>query len=356
MSGTGITVGVRADFEACLALADEGGALELAIGLVTSGVGAEEVLLRLVAPAQVKVGERWQSGEWTVAQEHAATHVSGQVVDAVASAARRTARSPVGSASHGHVLVACSDGEWHVLPSRILAEVLRLRGFRVRSLGGSVSPYELLSDVHRNAPDVIALSCTVPWNLPLAHRQIVACRAAGVPVMAGGPGFGPDGVWAYALGADRYAADAGGGAEALHHHWPPVLRGESSVAAGAVEAYAMLVRRRPELLRYLVDRTWDAFRDLRGRSGTDREESAELLGRLLDSLAAAVFVDDERVLTGQLAFAGAFLAARSVDPRCLLALTDALAHRLRGSPRALDKLAAGRRRLVEQEDDSRHPG
>lgn len=356
MSGTGITDSVRADFAACLAAADEGRALELATGLVTSGVDAEEVLLGLVAPAQVDVGARWESGEWTVAQEHAATHVSRQVVDAVASVARQTARSSAGAAGpKGRVVVACSDGEWHVLPSHILAEVLRLRGFLVRSLGGSVSPYGLLSDVHQNGPDVVALSCTLPGNLPLAYRQIEACRWAGAPVMAGGPGFGPEGTWAYVLGADLYATDARSGAEALLRHWPPVLRGESSVQAGAVEAYATLVRKRPELER-LAQAPRDPFPGLRGRSGREHEESAELLGRLLDSLAAAVFVDDERVFTGQVDFVRNYLSTHSVAPGCLLAVTDALADRLRGSPRVLGKLAAGRRRLVDQGGFSPGPG
>ncbi|MEU8876135.1 cobalamin B12-binding domain-containing protein [Streptomyces javensis] len=363
MNATGITDAVRADFDACLADADEGGALELAVGLVTSGgVSAEDVLLGLVAPAQVRVGERWESGEWPVAREHAATHVSGLTVDAVASAAR----APVEADPPRQVLVACSDGEWHVLPSHILAEVLRLRGFQVRSLGGSISPPELLSDVHQTGPDVVALSCTLTFNLPLAHRQIETCRCAGVPVMAGGPGFGPEGVWAYALGADLYAADARAAAGALLHRWPPVLCGESSVQAGAVEEYAALVRRRPELLAHLAYALRDVFPGLRPRSdGSDgsgnsatsatsareHEEGTDFLGRLLDSLAAAVFVDDARVFTGQLAFAAAYFAARSVEPRCLLAMTDALADHLRESPRTRDTLSAGRRWLAAPETE-----
>lgn len=352
MSGTRITEAARAGFDACLAAADEDAAIELAVGLVASGVSAEDVLLRLVAPAQLKVGELWASGEWTVAQEHAATHVSSRTVDEVASAARGTARPPAGSGAQGRVLVACSDGEWHVLPSRILTEVLRLRGFDVRSLGGSVPPDGILSDVHQHGPDVVALSCTLPWNLPLAYRQIEICRWAGVPVIAGGSGFGPAGAWAYALGADLYAADARDAAEALLHRWPPVLRGESSVGADAVEAYAMLVRQRPGLLEYLASALRDVCPGLGGSSGTEQEEGTGFLGRLLDSLAAAVFVDDERVFTRHLAFVRTYLAARSADSRCLLAMTDALAGRLNGSPRALDKLSAGRRFLTGQEDGS----
>ena len=237
MNGEGITDVARAHFDACLADAHEDAARELVTGLMAHGVSAEDVLLGLVAPAQVKVGEKWASGEWTVAREHAATQVSRRTVDAVAAIVGTTG-APVDSRSQAHVLVACSDGEWHVLPSHILAEVLRLRGFSVRALGGHVSPDELIADVHQNGPDVVAISCTLPWNLPLAHRQIEMCRWAGVPVMTGGTGFGPEGTWGHALGADLYAADARDAAETLLRHWPPELRGKSSIEADAVEAYA----------------------------------------------------------------------------------------------------------------------
>lgn len=361
MSETRIPEAARARFDACLAAADEDAAVELAVGLVTGGVSAEDVLLRLVAPAQVRIGARWESGEWTVSQEHAATHVSRKTVDAVAAAAaaRGIIRLPGGAGSRGHVLVACSDGEWHVLPAQILTEVLRLHGFDVRSLGGSVSPQGILSDVHQHGPDVVALSCTLPWNLPLAHRQIEICRWAGVPVVTGGAGFGPGGTWAYALGADLYAADARDAADALMRHWPPVLRGESSVEADAVEAYAMLVRQRPGLLEHMAS----ALRDMHPGPGTgsvsgmEHEEGAGVLGRLLDSLAAAVYVDDERVFTQHLAFVRTYLSARSADSHFLIVMADALADRLKGSPQALDKLSAGRRFLARgEEDDSGGPG
>lgn len=361
MNGEGITDVVRADFDACLAGAHEDAARDLVTGLLADGVSAEEVLLSLVAPAQVKVGKRWESGEWTVAREHAATQVSRRTVDAVAAAAGtveesgEAAGAPNGSGPQAQVLVACSDGEWHVLPSQILAEVLRLRGFRVRTLGGHVSPDELLSDVHQNGPDVVAISCTLPWNLPLAHRQIEMCRWAGVPVITGGAGFGPEGTWGYALGADLYAADARGAAETLLRHWPPELHGKSSVDADAVESYATLVRQRSSLLEHLTYALRDVLVLWQGKLSEEEHDDAEFFGRMLDALAAAVFVDDARVFTGQLASAARYLTARDADTGCLGAVVDALAARLHGSPRVLEKVTAGREWLIEYEDGRRRP-
>ncbi|WP_407664872.1 cobalamin B12-binding domain-containing protein, partial [Micromonospora tarensis] len=189
----------------CLADADEYAAAELAIGLLDAGVPAERVLLDLVAPAQAEVGERWARNEWSVAQEHAATHISEQVVAAVAAHARPR---PTG----GRVVVACMDGEWHALPPRLVAEVLRLRGWQVTFLGASVPAAHLVSYLHRYDAHAVALACALPMRLPHAHRMIEACRRSDVPVVVGGRGFGADGRWARRLGV-AWAPDAPAAAE-----------------------------------------------------------------------------------------------------------------------------------------------
>ncbi|MGW7517907.1 cobalamin B12-binding domain-containing protein [Streptomyces sp. NPDC054796] len=354
--GGGIDEGVRGAFDTCLVRADEEAAVTLVEGLVADGVSAEEVLLGLVGPAQIAVGARWAADRWTVAQEHAATHVSERCVIAVAEASRRrdgTGRA--GDAVAGGVVVACGDGEWHTLPARLLAEVLRLRGFRVRFLGGHVPTAQLLSDVHQNGPDVIALSCTLGIRLPPAHHQIEVCRKAGVPVLAGGPGFGPEGARAHTLGADLYAPDAPAAAELLERHWPPRLSGTSRVRTRWVTAYAWIVRHRTELLREATARLRGAVAERPAPSGADglrggRPPRGDVLttgtvGQLLDALAAAVYTDDPRVFTDDLAFTAGFLAARSVDPARLRTVLRALAGPLRDSPHALAHLAEGERLL-----------
>ena len=340
----------RAAFDDFLTGADEEEAVQLAVRLSASGVTAEELLLDLVTPAQVAVGSRWAAGEWTIAQEHAATHISERCVDAVAAAVGATgAESRTGGpGAAGEVLVACSDGEWHSLSARILAVVLRLRGFRVRFLGGHVPVARLLADMHQNDPDVVALSCTLTAHLPFAYRQIEMCRTAGVPVLAGGHGFGPEGAWAYALGADLYSSDPASAAELLRRRWPPLLTGTPSVQEASVEAYARLVRQRPELLATVRSRLADRYPAPHARGPGKTEAVNEIPGHLLDALAAAVFVDDPRALTGYLSYATDFLAARGVhDSRVRLTL-DTVAEQLRDSPRVLAHVQEGQRWLDGQ--------
>jgi hypothetical protein len=107
----------------------------------------------------------------------------------------------------GRIVVACVEGEWHSLPARMASELLRLRGWDVTFLGPSVPADDLAARVRQLAPDAVGLSCSVPLFLKGANRSIVACRAVGVPVVAGGTGFGDEGRYAIRLGADGWTAD-----------------------------------------------------------------------------------------------------------------------------------------------------
>jgi MerR family transcriptional regulator, light-induced transcriptional regulator len=337
MSGqppAGLSPAVRAAFERHLARADAEGALTQAVGLVAEGVGAESVLLDLIVPAQRAVGDKWATGRWTTAQEHAASHVSELCTAAVAAAAGR----PHGPAPAGEVVVACVEGEWHTLPARILCEVLRLRGLHARFLGGDVRTAELVSDLHRSGPEVVALSCILPARLPQAYQGVAACHRAGIPVLAGGPGFGRTGRWADALGADGYVRDAPGAADLLMAQWPPHLRGAASVDTGSTEEYAWFLGRRPELVR----RTAARFATPPGRESVPTADNA---GYLLDCLAAGVFVDDPQVFTDCLSYFAEFFAARTVPPTVLTAVVATLAESMQGPRRFAAHLEAGQRSL-----------
>ncbi|UXY32179.1 cobalamin B12-binding domain-containing protein [Streptomyces sp. HUAS TT20] len=336
--------GLRAAFDDHLAHADDTGATALALDLLRSGASAEEILLRLIAPAQAAVGARWVSTEWSVAREHAATHVSERAVSAVAAAA--SASRPRTSAPGRRVLCACVEGERHTLPARITAEVLRLRGFDLTFLGANVLVPRLVSHVHRQGPDLVALSCMIPVRLPAAHRLIDCCRRAGVPVLAGGAGFGPAGVWARTLGADLYAPDPATAADMLAVRWPDRPRETAPLEHLADEEYSRIVRQRTELLRRLLARLRERYPRLCDPGAEHAEAVLEDLGRIPDVLAAANYVDDPRVLTDYLSFGVAFLHARGMPTSALGLALGILSGPLGDLPRASAHLDAGRRWLA----------
>ncbi|WP_238162174.1 cobalamin B12-binding domain-containing protein [Micromonospora endolithica] len=264
----------------CLDAADHPAATRLALGLLDGGWTVADVLVDVVAAAQREIGLRWLAGRWSVAQEHAATHVSEQVVGAVG------ARIPP-APTRGHVLLACVEGEWHALAARIVAEVVRADGWRVTFLGASVPGRHLVSYLHQAGPDTVLLSCVQPHRLIRAGRMIEACRAAGVPVVAGGPGFGVDGRWAAAVGAAAWGGSARDATRLLDGSLPPATHAGRSPAPDADE-YLRVLRRRRDIVQAALAAV--------DPPEEDAEALANAVAHLVDALAAAIRVGDPQLL------------------------------------------------------------
>jgi len=291
------------------------------------------------------VGELWAANEWSVAREHAATATSERALAAVA--VRCSVRS-----HRGRITIACVDGEWHALPVRILAEMLRLDGWRVDFLGASVPGPHLLTHLQQTGPDAVALSCTIAARLPRAHAAITACRSAGVPVIAGGRGFGPGGRYAQHLGADAWASGAEEAVARLNRDWPPVVRDPQLSAFLGNEEYTHVVRSRPALISTAMRRLVETYPAMRDYDQRQMDATAEDLAHVVDFLAAALYVSETQIFTDFVAWTAGVLQARGVPPVALSLGLQAVRDQLPDHPTALAMIDAG---LSQLKNGSRAP-
>ena len=176
---------------------DPAAATDVVLDLVDSGASLSEIVEDVVAPAQVLVGELWERGEWSVAQEHTATAVTEAAVSAVwvMTARRQLSDGP-------RIALACAEGEWHALPARMAAALAAEAGAHVTVLGPSMPSDQLRRRLETGDIDLLAVSCTVPVNLSGAARCVAAARAVGLPVLVGGRAFAGRPQRAEAIGAD----------------------------------------------------------------------------------------------------------------------------------------------------------
>ena len=318
----------EADFLELIGDGDEYAAVEMVLGLLGDGVPPQRILVDLIGAAQARVGTLWAANEWSIAREHAATGVSERVVSAIA--AHTTVRP-----TRGRVAIACADGEWHALPVRILAEMLRLDGWRTDFLGASVPGPHLVTHLHQTGPDAVALSCMLATRLPRAHAAITACRSAGVPVIAGGRGFGPGGRYAQHLGADAWAAGAEEAVERLAADWPPPMRDPQISAFLGDDEYTYVVRRRPALIGTAMGRLASDYPAVRDYDQRQLDATAEDMGHIVDFLAAALYVSEAKIFTDFVAWTREVLAARGVPPAALRAGLLLVRAQLRDYPAAL---------------------
>jgi methanogenic corrinoid protein MtbC1 len=308
----------RADYVEALGRGDRRRATEVAFDLLYRGIPASAVLTELVADGQVAVGVAWQDGRWDVAREHRASAVAEAVIQAVVLQAAPPLLAPA-RGERGRVAVVGAEGEWHVLPGRLVGEVLRLNGFDVDFVGPSIPAAELAAA--DEFPRVVAVSCSMPSSLLGAWRTITALREAGRTIVCGGRGFGPHGMWGRALGADLGAHDLDVGMVLLDQAIasphpaprgdavPTALAAEITLAeresASVVESATHLAVARWGYLA--VDETW--VREARG-----------LLRLTLRAALAATLVGDDRIVTDHVRWAESVLGARRM-PISLVAET-----------------------------------
>jgi methanogenic corrinoid protein MtbC1 len=318
-------------------------AVDVARAAVRGGVPVAVALEQLVAAGQAEVGRRWETNQWSVAHEHAATSISEHVVAALSGEVAPPAQQ------RGTVVVTCVDGEWHALPARILAVVLGAAGWDTRFLGASTPADHLARLLDDLGPDAVALSCSVATSLPRARRMIEVVRGAGVPVLAGGRGFGPDGRWATALGADAWAASASAAVDLLAAGWP-AFTDPAPPPPAPDDEQERIERDLPELVEQAMRLLEQRFPPMRGYTLEQLTRTREDFGHILRFLGAALFVDDPGEFEDFVRWLVGLLGARGVPPvavsTSLQGLVDVLAGlpshgQGEGMPRARRFLAAG---------------
>ena len=111
----------------------------------------------IIAPALWLVGDLWERGDISIADEHLATEISLRVL-ALEREARRLRRD---RGDH-RVMLAAPAGELHVVALRMIGDLVRDAGYDVVMLGADVPPAALAASASRHRPHVICLSSTMP--------------------------------------------------------------------------------------------------------------------------------------------------------------------------------------------------
>lgn len=126
--------------------------------------GAERVLVQAFAIYPVRmvcvevlqkglsqIGELWFQNEATPHQEHFASALIMQRLDALTAAAPAPSRI-------GRILLACPPGETHTISLIFLGLLLRYRGWEVKYLGGDVPKERFEATIDAVKPDLVVLA------------------------------------------------------------------------------------------------------------------------------------------------------------------------------------------------------
>ncbi len=162
-----------------------------ALDQLIASLSLESFLRSVVLPLLQEIGEGWERGEITVAQEHFASNViRGRLMALGRGWGRGNGR---------HALLAAPEGEQHDLGLVVLALMLRDHGWRVTFLGADTPISTIVETSRRVAPEVVVLAMLKPLDLDAADVRELA---RGPRVLISGAGATPELV--AALGAEHF--------------------------------------------------------------------------------------------------------------------------------------------------------
>lgn len=147
---------LAADFEAAIKFANK---------FIKSPADIQNFYLKIIQPSLYDVGNLWEAGKISVAEEHLATAIVGRVMANIYThfpAIKKKARA----------IVTSSPNEFHELGGRILADFLEIDGWDVYYLGANVPEQELVKLVKKVKPKILAISVTMPFNIERAEKMI----------------------------------------------------------------------------------------------------------------------------------------------------------------------------------------
>jgi methanogenic corrinoid protein MtbC1 len=180
-------------------------AVQYILNLVDSGVRIKDIYNYVFQPVQYEIGQLWQTGKISVAQEHYATAVTQL---AMAQLYPKIFATP----KIGRSMVAtCPTGELHEIGVRMLADIFELSGWDTYYLGANTPDSGILSTIESQQPEIVAISATMTFHLNKVENLINFIRRSNLSnskILVGGYVFKADPNLWKEVGANGFAPDA----------------------------------------------------------------------------------------------------------------------------------------------------
>lgn len=175
-----------------------------------SGIEIRDLYLNVFQPVLREIGRLWQIGKVSIAREHYMTAATRDIIaglhEQVISSGRnvkRRERTLVG---------ACAEEELHEIGIHMVTDLFEMDGWDTYFIGANTPAQSLLQTIVDMNADVVAISSTMPFHIPVVYYLIRSLRAdprtAKARVIVGGYPFNivPD-LWMQ-IGAEAYAGSA----------------------------------------------------------------------------------------------------------------------------------------------------
>jgi methanogenic corrinoid protein MtbC1 len=161
---------LRKDYLSLLMDSDTRSAISRIDSAQKSGIPLEDIYVDILQESMVEVGNLWHKGNITIDKEHYCTTTTQMAMSQFYPIIFNQPRN-------GHKLLAsCVGSELHEMGIRMVSDLFEFNGWDSYYLGAAVPKDSLLNAIEEYKPDLVALSVTMPFHLPLCHEIVLAVK------------------------------------------------------------------------------------------------------------------------------------------------------------------------------------
>lgn len=139
----------------------------------------------IMKKALYEVGALWENNKISVATEHLASSIVEAILNEHYSkiiAEKRNSKK---------VVLACIESEYHQIGIKMISDVFEINGWNTYFLGANTPMHDLIAFVRKNKPDLLAISLSIYFHLPLLENMLQAFKEEfpDLIILVGGQAF-----------------------------------------------------------------------------------------------------------------------------------------------------------------------
>jgi 5-methyltetrahydrofolate--homocysteine methyltransferase len=171
------------------------------------GVSAKEILNEGLIQGMDRIGRKMEKGEMYIPEVLLCAKIMSRAVESL-----KPLLGEGDSKATGKAVIGTVKGDLHDVGKNLVILMLESAGFEVVDLGIDVPPEKFVKTIREEHPDILGLSALLTTTIDMLGKTIDAIRESGcregLKIMVGGAPVTQ--AFADKIGADGYAADAGG--------------------------------------------------------------------------------------------------------------------------------------------------
>lgn len=157
---------------------------------VKQGIDIKDLYENVMKPSLYKIGELWELNKISVATEHLASAIVEAILNELYP------HLVTASKKESKAIVLCVENEHHQIGVKMVSDILETNEWHSYFLGANTPIKELIDFAKTTNPDLIAISMSLFFHLPLLEKMIqkISEEMPNTQILVGGQGFRRGGI------------------------------------------------------------------------------------------------------------------------------------------------------------------